>query len=200
MLGFDPYVLFSALYRSSLTHASTAYLERFDLANRDKLQNYFLELCAGHFQHLFLVAQQPSFTSAAIHSSIIKEFENQWALVFSTSTCLVCLRRRPQYALPCTHVICENCVIVFGEDCVDDPWAYKVPECFLCREQIPGPFIVRVRPPTAGVGVLCIDGGGTRGIIPLQVLKRLEDCIGLPIPVQKLFQVAFGISSGTFSK
>ena len=58
-------------------------------------------------------------------------------------------------------------------------------------------IIVRVHPPTAGVGVLCIDGGGARGVVPLKLMKRIQDCIGLPIPLQTLFKVAFGISSGT---
>ncbi|KAI9784309.1 MAG: hypothetical protein M1839_002370 [Geoglossum umbratile] len=53
-----------------------------------------------------------------------------------------------------------------------------------------------MHPPTAGVGVLCIDGGGARGVVPLKLMKRIQDRIGLPIPFQTLFKVAFGISSG----
>ncbi|KAH6971300.1 hypothetical protein EDB80DRAFT_870901 [Ilyonectria destructans] len=46
---------------------------------------------------------------------------------------------------------------------------------------------MRVRPPTAGVGVLCIDGGGVRGIIPTTILELLEEehfqlCAGAPSP------------------
>jgi patatin-like phospholipase/acyl hydrolase len=62
---------------------------------------------------------------------------------------------------------------------------------------MPEEVVVKVHPPTAGVGVLCIDGGGTRGVLPLKFMKRIEDRIGLPIPLQKFFKVAFGISSGT---
>jgi patatin-like phospholipase/acyl hydrolase len=57
---------------------------------------------------------------------------------------------------------------------------------------------VKIHPPTAGVGILCIDGGGTRGALPLRMMKRIHDRIGLPIPFQQFFKVAFGISSGTF--
>ncbi|KAH9203240.1 hypothetical protein DL95DRAFT_419207 [Leptodontidium sp. 2 PMI_412] len=59
---------------------------------------------------------------------------------------------------------------------------------------MPEEVVVKVHPPTAGVGVLCIDGG-TRGVLPLKFMKRIEDRIGLPIPLQKFFKVAFGISS-----
>lgn len=61
---------------------------------------------------------------------------------------------------------------------------------------MPEEVIIRVHPLTAGVGVLCIDGGGARGIVPLKLMKRIQDRIGLPIPLQTLFKVAFGVSSG----
>ncbi|KAI9855647.1 MAG: hypothetical protein M1813_009693 [Trichoglossum hirsutum] len=61
---------------------------------------------------------------------------------------------------------------------------------------MPEEVIVKVHPPTAGVGVLCIDGGGTRGVVPLKLMKRIQDRIGLPIQLQRFFKVAFGISSG----
>lgn len=41
-----------------------------------------------------------------------------------------------------------------------------------------------------------IDGGDVRGIVPLQILKLLEDRVGLPYPVQENFDGAVGISSG----
>ncbi|KAL6406234.1 putative patatin-like phospholipase [Ilyonectria robusta] len=61
---------------------------------------------------------------------------------------------------------------------------------------MPAKVDIRVHPPTAGVGVLCIDGGGVRGIVPLGIMKRIKDRIGLPLPFQRFFRVAFGISSG----
>jgi hypothetical protein len=57
---------------------------------------------------------------------------------------------------------------------------------------------VKIYPPTAGVGgILYIDRGGTRGVLPLKYIKRIEDRIRLRIPLQKFIKVAFGISSGT---
>jgi patatin-like phospholipase/acyl hydrolase len=42
--------------------------------------------------------------------------------------------------------------------------------------------VVKIHPPTTRVrGVLCIDGGGTRGVLPLKYMKRIEDRIGLRI-------------------
>jgi patatin-like phospholipase/acyl hydrolase len=62
---------------------------------------------------------------------------------------------------------------------------------------MPQELVVRVHPPTAGVGVLSIDGGGARGVLPLEFMRRIQDRIGLPMPLQKFFKVAFGVSSGT---
>jgi hypothetical protein len=48
---------------------------------------------------------------------------------------------------------------------------------------MPKEVVVKVHPPTAGVGVLCIDRGGTRGVLPLKFIKRIEDRIRLLIPL-----------------
>jgi hypothetical protein len=76
---------------------------------------------------------------------------------------------------------------------------YKIHHCFLCGEDMPEEVAIKVHPPTAGVGILCIDGGGARGALPLKIMKRIQERIGLPIPFQKFFKVAFGISSGKLS-
>ena len=52
------------------------------------------------------------------------------------------------------------------------------------------------RPPTAGVGLLSLDGGGVRGIVQTEILRMLEEKIGLPIPIQEHFQLAAGVSAG----
>lgn len=55
---------------------------------------------------------------------------------------------------------------------------------------------MRIKPPTASVRLLTIDGGGTRGVVPLVFLQALEERIGLPYPVQENFDLAFGTSIG----
>jgi hypothetical protein len=56
--------------------------------------------------------------------------------------------------------------------------------------------VVKTLPPTAGVRVWTFDGGGVRGLASLQYIQKLQDRIGLPYPVQKHFDVAFGTSIG----
>ncbi|KAL1792986.1 hypothetical protein ACET3X_009493 [Alternaria dauci] len=55
---------------------------------------------------------------------------------------------------------------------------------------------MRVRPATAGLRVLSIDGGGIRAAIPIQFLCALENAVGLDMPIQEFFDLAYGTSSG----
>ena len=57
-------------------------------------------------------------------------------------------------------------------------------------------MLVKIHPLIAGVGILCIDGSGTRGVVLLKFLKFIQERIGLFIPIHKFFKVVFGISSG----
>ncbi|KAH0566425.1 hypothetical protein GP486_000173 [Trichoglossum hirsutum] len=134
-------------------------------------------------------------TSAAIHMDTIKRFRRDWANVRSNLTCFVCISRKPEYGLPCGHSVCENCVRVFGTNSENDPYIFELCRCFLCGLAAPN-VVVKLKPPTAGVRVLSIDGGGVRGVVPLQSLQLLQDRIGLPYPVQDNFDIAYGTSSG----
>jgi len=57
------------------------------------------------------------------------------------------------------------------------------------------PFGPRLLQPGAGSRVLCLDGGGVRGIISLLVLQSIEDrCFN--IPITDLMDLAIGTSIG----
>ena len=135
-------------------------------------------------------------SAADLHQDTIQLLADYWSETFSDSTCLSCLNRRPSRGLECGHCICDVCVTNFAESREDDPWEYSISRCCLCGKLMHEKQTIRIHPPTNGAGVLCIDGGGVKGAIPLEFLKRIEDQIDLPIPIQKFFKVAFGVSSG----
>jgi hypothetical protein len=139
--------------------------------------------------------QGDSSTSVELHRETLEKVQPHWKIIRSDGTCLVCLSRQPQYGLPCGHSVCETCVRIFADCHNTNPWTFKINSCFLCRLKFPEIF-VKVKPDTAGVRVLLIDGGGVRGIFPLTILKLLNDRLGLPYPIQENFDGAFGISSG----
>ncbi|EXU95505.1 patatin-like phospholipase [Metarhizium robertsii] len=124
----------------------------------------------------------------------MKRHRKNWSRVEgSTDTCFVCLRRRPEYQLPCSHTLCVSCVKDFGNQCRQNPDRFIVRSCFLCDNACN--LVVLDRPPTTGVGLLCLDGGGVRGIVQTEILRLLEERIGLPIRIQEHFQLAAGVSA-----
>jgi len=132
-------------------------------------------------------------SSARWHRGQLSNFESDWLTIRSDDTCLACLGERPQFRLPCGHIVCENCVRRFGAK--TDIWTFDVHQCFLCGLKVLG-IRIKVKLPTATARLLSIDGGGARGIVPLILLQVLEEKIGLPYPVQENFHFAFGTSSG----
>ncbi|KAH7110494.1 hypothetical protein EDB81DRAFT_672123 [Dactylonectria macrodidyma] len=136
--------------------------------------------------------------AVALHAKSYHKYQDQWLSLRTRNTCLLCIQRVPQYELPCRHSSCEHCVRVFGHASEEGPRFFAVLHCFLCGAD--AGLHVRIRPPTSGVGVLCIDGGGVRGIIPTTILELLEEEIGLPIPVQEHFQLCAGVSAAGISQ
>ncbi|KAK3311851.1 hypothetical protein B0H66DRAFT_614845, partial [Apodospora peruviana] len=132
-------------------------------------------------------------TTAEIHLGTLQKYASKWAELRSEKTCFACLRRVPQFGTECRHRICEMCIKVFGET-NNGPWLFTANACFLC--QVESQIMVHIHAPTTGIGILCIDGGGIRGIIPRTILELLEEQIGLPIPIQEHFKLALGISAG----
>jgi len=194
---FPPRDVFRVLYKDVLSKVCQGGVIAFKESRDIILRTGFLSMVEKYFEEYAERSAQELLPSAEIHRGNLARYKACWANLHSSSTCLACLRRRPQYRLHCKHIICENCVLVFGESCKEDPWVFGIRQCLLCEEAMLEEVIVRTHPPTAGVGVLCIDGGGVRGVVPLKMLKRIQNQIGLPIPFQRFIKVAFGISSGT---
>jgi hypothetical protein len=86
---------------------------------------------------------------------------------------------------------------MFGGSYAADPWLLVMEKCVLCAKD--AALYVRVRPPTAGNSILCIDGGGARGIIPIAALCMIEEALDLDIPVQEFFTHVYGSSAGLLS-
>jgi hypothetical protein len=63
----------------------------------------------------------------------------------------------------------------------------------LCKNE--GYLNAILKPSTAGVRVLSIDGGGARGVVPLEHLLLLQSLM-TEIPLQDLFDLVVGTSAG----
>lgn len=129
-------------------------------------------------------------------SSILSEFQSWLALIETHQVCLACLRNSsPEHKFPCEHIFCETCCTELGDWSEEDPHLYQFRKCPICA--ISCDVRVRVKPATAGVRVLSLDGGGIRARVPIQFLRVLEQMIGIDMPVQEHFEFGYGTSSGT---
>ncbi|EHK19887.1 uncharacterized protein TRIVIDRAFT_123114, partial [Trichoderma virens Gv29-8] len=134
-------------------------------------------------------------SSKQLQMNYLARFYGNPVFPLSGETCFSCLRRRPMYKLPCGHWTCQICVKIFHTTCHEDPWLFCVDRCVLCGIET-AKLRIRIKPDTATPRVLSIDGGGTRGRIPLEFLRILQDYVGLPMPIQRNFDVVYGTSSG----
>jgi hypothetical protein len=161
------------------------------------LPSGFIKLLENEFvKQVEAFARLSDTSSATWHQEKLSEFKRDWLTIRSNDTCFVCLGGRPQYGLPCGHIVCDNCAWRFGAK--SDIWTFDVHHCFLCSLETSG-VKIKAKPPTATVRLLSIDGGGVRGIIPLVFLQVLEERLGLPYPVQGNFHFTIGTSSGKSS-
>jgi hypothetical protein len=135
---------------------------------------------------------------ARTRSQMLIEFRKWLSRRRTHKSCLACLLRAPEHKLACQHVLCEDCCVELGHSTVADPNLYEVLGCPICAA--PCRLQLRVRPATAGLRILAIDGGGIRAVIPIQFLRALQRAIsvviGSMIPVQEFFDLSFGTSSG----
>lgn len=122
------------------------------------------------------------------------------SLTVRVSVCYACLFGRPEYSLPCGHVICFSCLREFDQS----PLELKYPgialhkECVLCgsSDEEGWPYKMEYRPDLSGIRVLSLDGGGVRGIIQLSILRRLENLLDLDMPFGEFFDFIIGTSTG----
>ena len=134
-------------------------------------------------------------------------------LFVSHSTCYACLMAPPEHPLPCGHVFCTPCLRAFG-----NARGKSLIEMEACPMHIQDtiwnpPWPVTLKPASAGIRILTLDGyvspllvvelvqrdvedylsrGGVRGIVELEILRQLEQNLGGNIPIRAFFDLIVG--------
>ena len=147
-----------------------------------------------HVKTLFPAIELDFETAAELHADNMASFLTAWKSLKSNKTCFYCIRRAPEYKLSCSHAICEDCVQIYGSMVCDKTSHYHVSKCILCVHE--GTLSARLKPVTAGCRLLSVDGGGVRGVVPLEFLNLLQQELGDGLLLQSLIDEAFGTSSG----
>ncbi|PSN59126.1 hypothetical protein BS50DRAFT_594903 [Corynespora cassiicola Philippines] len=136
-----------------------------------------------------------------IHHANINEFYRGFGGAqnfINHSTCFCCLADLAEHPLPCGHILCTRCIKGFGTAHKTVSGVYFVSSCPLHHRgpvfQVP--WQVSFKPQLAGVRVLSLDGGGMRGIVILEVLRKLQEELGNSIPILDFFDLVAGTSTG----
>ncbi|RAQ98766.1 putative patatin-like phospholipase [Stemphylium lycopersici] len=171
---FECRTVFDTLYRSAFHKTSGARVMALQESGDVVLQSGLVRMVERHFARFFdkLVG---GAAAGNIHRDNLAAFRDRWKDIQSSGTCLCCLRRQPQYCLPCGHCFCENCVAVFGDG------RAGLQHCILCWQEMPNAVTVRMHPPT-----------------PPAVRKRIQPRTNVspPVPLQRFVKVALGVGIG----
>lgn len=111
----------------------------------------------------------------------------------SNHVCLICLARAAQHRWECGHTLCDHCAQVFGFPAPGFEYKFTLPSCLCCLYA--RPLVVDILPPTMNPTILAIDGGGVRGVIPLEFLILIQENLGACV-LQDLVDLGIGTSSG----
>ena len=194
VLEFDPTAVFDSLYQESCDNVARAIAAHRNEAGLPVMTHDFPSLIVKHLCVLYDHLEHHGGPKS-LHRLQLAHAQRRSCLPSSEDTCFACLQRRPQHCLPCGHWLCHICVRTFYDADLDDPWLYNVDCCVICGMGTDERRI-RIKPDTADVRILSIDGGGIRGRGPLEFLRVLEEMIDLPVSVPRHFDVVFGTSSG----
>lgn len=136
--------------------------------------------------------------AAALHRRCLQSLHKSMSQLFSNTTCLACLMHTPEKPFECGHALCDQCIRTSGARSRTEKHVYELENCILCGQQNSSKTF-RFVPPTAGLRLLSIDGGGVRGVIPLQILESLDDELKkhFGCSIHEAFDFVVGTSAGT---
>ena len=168
-----------------------------DYTIHSDVRNKFQVAVKEQLRHLVSKLHQQECSAKEIYMEQVAALQPHLASQRSNRACFPCLHSMPERVLDCGHSICETCVRSFGTREADAVHHYTLQKCPLCtRPQVQQS--IRIVPPTAGVRLLSIDGGGVRGIISIIYLEAIESILEpFGCPLRDFFDLICGTSAGT---
>ncbi|KAI1446662.1 FabD/lysophospholipase-like protein [Annulohypoxylon stygium] len=166
----------------------------------DKIKAKLEELHHNFVGRKYELLEYPELNIAAeVHEKSISEFYRtvgNAGRFKSHTACFSCLRELPEHPLPCGHVLCLPCVKTYGVSV--SKTTIEIQHCPLHPRETywEPPKTVMVKPAFAGTRILCLDGGGMRGIVELRTLQAIEKILGPKLPIQNFFDLIAGTSTG----
>ncbi|KAB8212999.1 patatin-like phospholipase [Aspergillus novoparasiticus] len=174
MLATEPGVVYQTLYRFSV-------LDALQISQTNQLGKTIEELASVIECHLVQQFDQLDCTgqsSLDLRREQLRASSGRMCKIRSSKICLICLFR------------------LFGTPAPDTDYRFTISACLCCLYQ--RPLVIDILPPTMSPTVLAIDGGGVRGVIPLEFLTLVQESLG-SCPLQDLVDLGVGTSSGGLS-
>ena len=187
----DPRAVFQSLYRPAVIEAigecsgwlaESSPEERAGLVECQMVDQYDILVKTG--------------SSSSLFRREYLETQSGWLCrIRSNQICLICLVRAAQHRWECGHTLCDHCAQVFGFPASGFEYKFTLPSCLCCLYR--RPLVIDVLPPTMNPTILAIDGGGVRGVIPLEFLILIQENLG-SCALQDLIDLSIGMSSGLY--
>ncbi|GFF96240.1 hypothetical protein IFM53868_08435 [Aspergillus udagawae] len=210
MMLLEPRVVFRTLYRSPLMKSCQAY-KRVAASGEQKPVNKetgisgnlqlpslpikdLIGLVEREFIQGFHVISTLTKASLDLRQETLMSLCHELGQIKSQRICLYCLVRCAQHCQRCQHAICDTCAQLFGNPAADAEYRFTLSMCLLCLSQ--EELVVDVLPPTMYPTILAVDGGGVRGVIPLEYLILIQERLGRECKLRDLVDLAVGPSSG----
>ncbi|KAF1991096.1 hypothetical protein K402DRAFT_436349 [Aulographum hederae CBS 113979] len=179
-------IIAAGSFESSFRYAR--YLQEF----RDSVYSRLWHLQEELQEKLLDGGRDASQIAATIHrDKVVQSFYRQVSNGASVpdefdshTVCLCCLFEAPEHPLPCGHVLSM------------EPTRSIWYNCPLEGNNVRHTWTIRLKPKSAGVRILTLDGGGMRGIVELETLRALEQAMNVQIPIQSFFDLIVGTSTG----
>ncbi|KAK4551391.1 hypothetical protein LTR86_011198 [Recurvomyces mirabilis] len=175
---FTPQLTFRKLYRTQLFKCLDEYFKRDSSTSISHAHCVLRYQTVNHVQREFVrgwgVMRRDRTTALALHKTRIQQatIRDLWSCTHSNVLCSIYLLRRPEHILKCRHTLCDFCVKRFGTLRPSEEYVFVFDNCLVCGKE--ATLLVRLKPPTADIRIISVDGGGIRAIVPLELLSQLS--------------------------
>jgi hypothetical protein len=176
----DPRLVFQTLYRPIILATTNS-------VPPNGLVDMIESEMAIEFSHL------AAYTSLERRKQLMTAKNGHYSAIKSNRICLYCLVQAAQHFPPCDHALCDLCAQKFGTASMNTEYQFTLDHCLLCCESIS--LTIDVLPPTMDPSILAIDGGGVRGMMPIQWLILIQENLG-ECRLQDVFDLDVSTSSG----
>lgn len=160
------------------------------------IRRAFVDGVSREFNRLHNEYPLESRRASETHFCNLKNLHPHLVRFKSHNSCFCCFLRMPEKVMVCGHALCDVCIQIYGRRSSSEKHKFELSECILCGVNYQR-LVFQFVPPTAGIRMLTIDGGGVRGIIPLKFLQHLEKLLDyLDCPIRDHFDYVCGTSAG----